>query len=401
MRRNYSVFFLILSFIVSFGVLLGNSKLNGATAKAEETAVISGISGKSFVLMDADSETVIFAENETEQRPIASMCKIMMLLLCYEKAEKQGISFEDKITVSETAAGMGGSQVFLEANAEYSVGDLLKSITVASANDACVAMAEYFSGSEEIFVAEMNEKAKELGMENTVFVNCTGLPKVGQYSCAKDVAIMFRELIKHKEYFTFSTIWTDQISHPDNRVTEISNTNKLVRFYDGCDGGKTGYTKEAGHCLCASAKRNDMRLISVVISAPDSKARFKAVSSMFNYGFANYTNKLIVDASSPLDFKVGVSGGKQSDCIAFPERSLYLFSKKNQDRNIEMNFTVKDNLKAPIVKGDKLGVLSIYENGVEIDSVNVFSGEDIGKKSYFDNVSDVIENWGIAGNSEK
>ncbi len=396
MRRNYSVFFLILSFIVSFGALLGNAKLNGAMAETEKTPVISGITSKSSVLMDANSGTVVFASNETEQRPIASMCKIMTLLLCFENMEKQGLSLDDKITVSATAAGMGGSQVFLEANAEYTVGTLLESIIVASANDACVAMAEYFSGSEESFVSQMNEKAKELGMKNTVFTNCTGLPKVGQYSCALDVATMFRELIKHKDYFKFSTIWTDEISHPRDRVTEIANTNKLVRFYDGCDCGKTGYTKEAGHCLCASAKRNDLRLVSVVISAPDSKTRFKEVSSMFNYGFANYTDKIIVDAENPLDFKVPILCGKKADCIAFAERSVYLFSRKNQDRNIETSFTAEENLKAPIVKGDKLGVLSVYENGVEIDTVNVFAGEDIAKKAYSDNVADVIENWGIA-----
>ena len=398
MKRNYSVFFLIFALLICFGSLTGYAKVKSVMADTITASEgVSGISSKSAILLDAESGTVIFSQNELEQRPIASMCKIMTLLLCFENIDNGNLSMTDKITVSDTAAGMGGSQVFLEANAEYSVEDLIKSITVASANDACVAMAETICGSEESFVVKMNDRAKELGMNNTVFTNCTGLPKVGQYSCAKDVAKMFSELIKHKDYFKFSGIWMDEINHPNDRVTEISNTNKLIRFYEGCDGGKTGYTREAGHCLCASAKRNDLRLICVVISSPDSKTRFKEVSSMFNFGFANFTNKVIVEAKSPLDFQVEIKGGKKDLCSVAPERSVYLFSKKGQKIALETEFSPCENVKAPIKAGDVMGKLTIYDNGKEIDCVNVISCEDIDNKTYFDSVVDITHNWGLAG----
>ena len=209
MRKNFSVFFLILTFIVSFGAIFGYSKVKSSSAYAKDD--IFDVKSKSAILLDAESGTIVYKHNETEQRPIASMCKIMTLLLCFENIDEGEISLSDKIIVSQTAAGMGGSQVFLEANAEYSIESLIKSITIASANDACVAMAERLCGSEENFVEKMNQKAKELNMDNTVFTNCTGLPKVGQYSCAKDVAVMFKELLKHKEYFTFSGIWMDNL----------------------------------------------------------------------------------------------------------------------------------------------------------------------------------------------
>jgi D-alanyl-D-alanine carboxypeptidase (penicillin-binding protein 5/6) len=290
---------------------------------------------------------------------------------------------------------MGGSQIFLETDGQYIVGDLIKGITVASANDACVAMAERLCGSEDAFVEAMNNKAKELKMNNTTFVNCTGLPKAGQYSCAKDVATMFIELLKHQDYYKFSKIWTDVIKHPKDRETGISNTNKLIRFYNGCDSGKTGYTSEAGHCLVASAMRNGMRLVSVVISAPDSKTRFKEVSEMFNYGFANYVNKLVVDNRTPLDEKVNVLGGKKDQLEIIAEKPLFVFSHKNEKRGFEIEFSLEQNLKAPIEKGKVVGTLSVFENGVEISKINVLANEDVKAKSYFDILSDINNEWAL------
>lgn len=353
------------------------------------------VKSKSAYLVDADTGTVIYAENENNKLPIASMCKIMTLLLCFEAQKNGVIDYNDKICVSENAAGMGGSQVFLEPNAEYLVDELLKSIIVASANDACVALAEKISGSESLFVDKMNERAQELGMKNTVFVNCTGLPKPGQHSTAKDVSIMFAELIKHKEYFKYSGIWMDKIEHPKGRITEISNTNKLIKFYNGCDGGKTGYTSEAGHCLAASAIRNGMRLVCVVISSPDSKARFNDVSSMFNYGFANYVNKLVIDDKKPLDLRVDIVGGKQDKISVVAENHLSLFCKKGEKRSVEIDFKPLSRVKAPIYKGDVVGTLNVYENGVEIAVINVLSNEDVLQKTYFDVINDIGRNWAI------
>lgn len=350
---------------------------------------------KSAYLMDYNSKTVIYSKNEKERLPIASMCKVMTLLLCFDALSNNMIREDEVVVVSNNASSMGGSQVFLEENGEYLVSELLKSIVVASANDACVAMAEKLCGSEEIFVNKMNEKCAELNMDNTRFVNCTGLPKPEQYSCAKDVATMFSELINHKEYFNYSQIWMDKINHPHDRFTEISNTNKLIRFYKGCDAGKTGFTSEAGHCLVASAIKGDMRLISVVIKAPDSKTRFNDVSSMFNYGFANYENKIIVSANKPLDLEVNVVNGKNDKLEVVAEKPLYLFSKKGIERSVEINFAPLDKIKAPIKKGDKIGELEIYENNIQIASIPVLSNQDLDAKVYFDYIIDIGNNWAL------
>ncbi len=386
MKKIFSVFFLFLTVITGIGVYRFAS-LNKTFADEIPHKC------KAEILADAESGTVICSYNENERLPIASMCKIMTLLLCFEEERNGNLNFNEDVVISDCASGMGGSQVFLESGASYKVEDLIKSITVASANDACVAMAERLCGSESAFVDKMNEKCKNLNMTDTVFVNCTGLPQAGQYSCAKDVFIMFSELLKFSAYFNYSKIWTDEISHPKGRITEISNTNKLVRFYNGCDGGKTGYTSEAGHCLAASAVRDGMRLVSVVICAPDSKTRFAHVSSLFNYGFANYASKLIVDDKTPPDISVSVEGGKKGVLSVSADKPLYLFSKKNEKRGVEITFTPDGKVKAPVKKGDIVGRLSVYENGIEIGSVNVISNEDVAEKTYFDVVRDVVRNW--------
>ncbi|MBE7083664.1 MAG: D-alanyl-D-alanine carboxypeptidase [Clostridiales bacterium] len=390
MKNKFSIIFLLLAFVTAISCFCGYKKV-AVMAENKNLAFTS----KSVYLTDFNSGTVILAKNETEKRPIASMCKIMTLLLSFEAIDNGIISKDEIITVSENAAGMGGSQVFLETGGQYSVNQLLKSITVASANDACVAIAETICGSEELFVEKMNERAKELQMDNTIFANCTGLPKPTQYSCAKDVAKMFSELIKHKEYFEYSTVWMDKIEHPNNRYTEISNTNKLIRFYQGCDCGKTGYTSEAGHCLVASANRNGMRLISVVISSPDSKTRFNEISSMFNYGFANYTNKLIIDDKKPLDIQVNVLGGKQENIQVYAQRPIFLFSEKNEKRSVEVNFIPVEKIKAPLSKGEVVGEIVVLENNNEIDRVKVVSAQDVLEKTYFDYINDISKNWAL------
>ncbi len=390
MRKIYSVIFILLAFILSVGCFSGYCQTFAFADKREECL---SAKSKSAYLIDYETKNVLYQKNELDHLPIASMCKIMTLLLCFDGIKNEDITFDEKIAISENASGMGGSQVFLEANGEYMIGELIKSIVVASANDACVAMAEKLYGSQEVFVEKMNEKAKDLGMNDTVFVNCTGLPQAGQFSCAKDVSIMFSELLSHEEYFKFSKIWTDVVLHPNDRKTEISNTNKLIRFYQGCDSGKTGFTNEAGHCLTASALRNNMRLIAVVINAPSSKERFADVSNMFNYGFANYTIKKIVDDTKPLDIKIKVDGGKQDILEVVVEKPIFILTKKHEKKSFEFNFELKSKIIAPITKGDILGKLKIFENGIQIDSVNVLANEDIKQKTYFDIIQDIGSNW--------
>ena len=249
---------------------------------------------KAAYLCDFESGTVAYAQNETERLPIASMCKIMTLLLSFEAVDEGNLTYDELGPVSENASGMGGSQVFLGSNLSYPAEELMKSVAVCSANDSCVALAERIAGSESLFIEKMNNRARELGAENTLFANCTGLPKEPQYSCAKDVALMLRELLTHQKYYEFSKVWLEDFSHPDGRVTTMTNTNKLIRFYEGCDGGKTGFTNQAGFCLAATAKRGDMRLVSVVIGAESSDKRFESTKNLLG------SVSIAAPASSPL-----------------------------------------------------------------------------------------------------
>ena len=353
--------------------------------------------GKSAYVMEASSGIAVFEKEGTKRLPIASMCKIMTLLLAFESIDEGILSMDEEITVSQNAADMGGSQVFLEANAKYRVSELIKSIVVCSANDSCVALAERIAGSDSLFVDKMNEKARALGCENTLFANCTGLPKEPQYSCAKDVAKMFAELIKHEEYFTFSKIWLDRFLHPQGRTTEITNTNRLVKFYNGCDGGKTGFTNEAGFCLAATAKRENMRLISVVIGEQDSKTRFKEMSESFDYTFANYTMQKVVDADANLDEKVAVCGGKTKSVSIQPARNGYIFVKRGEKADYQTQVILESGISAPFEKGAKVGEIRIYRQGVACDNIPLVVTESVDKATYGDTLKDVAGRWNLNG----
>lgn len=348
--------------------------------------------GKSAYMVDYATGTVLYSRNENERLPIASMVKIMTSLLTFESVDSGKISLDDDVVVSDRAASMGGSQVFLDANTTHKVGDLLKTVIVASANDSCVALAEHISGSVEAFVARMNERAVELGMENTVFKNCTGLPAAESFSSAKDVSIMFSQLVKHPKYFDYSKVWLEDYKHPDGRATTITNTNKLVKFYQGCDGGKTGFTSEAKFCLCATAKRNDMRVISVIIGADSSKVRNAAISASFDYAFANFSNKVILKGGEKLDFEANVTGGKQSSVSIAAERDLTKFVGLDDKSKYDVRYEIS-GAKAPLKAGDKVGVARLLKDGVEIDSVNVVSLEDVQSRNLFDAILDIARNW--------
>ena len=379
---------LILSLItVSLAVL----PLSAKTAKAE-ISYDKSIATKSVYLTETGTGEVLFAKNENERLTIASMTKIMLLNLVFEAVDGGNLSFDEEITVSENASGMGGSQVFLEKNGKYKAEDLIKSVIIASANDASVALAERLFGSETECVSAMNKKCEEWKLENTLFSNCTGLPKPTQYSSAKDVSVMLSKLITHKEYFGFSKIWTDEITHNAGRKTGLTNTNKLVRFYHGCDGGKTGFTSESGFCLAATAKRGALRLIAVAIDSPDSKTRFAEVSSMFNYGFDNFTSKMAVDSSKPLEIKAEVDKGVKEKVKIIPENDVFVFGEKSKKQNVTIDFK-PDKICAPIKSGEKAGELIVFKDNVEYKRVNVLAAEDIAKKTYFAYIKDIARKW--------
>lgn len=368
--------------VVAFGLAVGCS---GLFACAENADI--NVSCKEAILVSEDGQ-VLFEHNSHEHRPIASMTKIMTLLCVYDAVDSGKISLDDTVCVSERAAGMGGSQVFLQAGGEYKVGDLIKSVVVCSANDSCVALAEHVSGSVESFVKTMNTKADELGLVDTHFDNCTGLPAVSQFSCAADVAVMMRQLIKHPHYFECAHVWTEDFTHPGGRVTGMTNTNKLVRFYKGCDGGKTGYTSEAKHCLSATACRNGVRVIAVVVGAEDSKTRFKEVSSMFDYAFANYENKVYF-ANGQSAGEVQVVGGKTNAVSVLADGNLASFCKKGES-NAEVVLDLPDTIAAPLDKGSIVGRAQLKVDGNVVATVNLVTASDVARKTIFDYVREII-----------
>lgn len=349
---------------------------------------------KSAYLCDYNSGECVYKYNETERMPIASVCKVMTLTICFDAINSGKLSLTDSITVSDRASGMGGSQVFLQTGLSYSLNELIKSIVVCSANDSCVAVSEAVAGSEEVFVSLMNKKAEELGCSDTLFANCTGLPKEVQYSCAKDVATMFRNLIANEEYFKYSKIWLEDFAHPDNRTISMTNTNKLIRKYSACDGGKTGFTNQAGFCLASTAKRDNLRLVSVVLGASTSNDRFDSTINLFNYGFANYKNRIILDSTVNLNDKFEVSGSKKGSISVHPSRSSYVFSAIEGNPDVQMN-VIPNELKAPLKKGDVVGKVEVYKDSVLYDTVDLVASEDAEKAGYGDNFKEIARRWAI------
>lgn len=351
----------------------------------------SGYDGKAMLLMDTASKTVVYEKESYKHLPIASMVKIMTALLTFEAIDDGKIDFNQKVAVSGNASSMGGSQMFLEEGDEYTISDLLKGVIVVSANDACVALAETVSGSTNEFVKKMNARAKSLGLKDTNFVNVTGLPAPEQYSCAYDVAVMLRELISHNEYYNYSRIWMEDYTHPDGRITQFVNTNKLIRFNKDCLGGKTGFTNEAMFCLAASAERDGLNVIAVVIGASTSKGRFATVTSLFNKAFAEYENTDIVDKNVPLETKLSVKNSKVKEISVYPETSYSVFNKKGESVKPEISYEY-NHAVAPVRKGDVVGRVNIKLNG-ENKTINLLAGENADKMSYLDVIDEIKNKW--------
>lgn len=350
------------------------------------------ITSKSAILIDYSSGEVLFEKDATKHLPVASMVKMMTILLTLEQFDNGNLTEQTLITTTENASSMGGSQVFIDPYVEYTAGDLLKSVIMASANDASVALSEHISGSEENFVRAMNEKAKALGMNDTNYVNCTGLPAPEQYSCAKDCAIVLKEVTEHELYHKYSTIWMDELTHPSGRKTELVNTNRLIRYYEGCDGGKTGSTNEAGCCLSASAKRNNLRLISVIVGAQNSQTRFNECSKLFNYGFANFENKEIISNASPI-LTLPVNKGKQENVNLLANENFSMTVKKGSKAEYELTYETPKTISAPIKAGEKVGKVIISQNGNVIKEVDLVVETTIDKVSLKDCIDKIAKAW--------
>lgn len=352
------------------------------------------VSAPSVLLMEASTGTVIFEKDADTARPPASVTKIMTMLLIFDAIEEGKIGLEDEVTVSEYAASMGGSQVFLEPGEVQTVDTMLKCIAVASANDACVAMAEYICGNEEEFVAQMNERAKGLGMENTNFVNCNGLDAEGHVTSARDIALMSRELItKYPQIHDYSMIWMEDITHVTNKGTSefgLTNTNKLVRQYEYATGLKTGSTGDAKFCVSATAEKNGIELIAVVMAAENSKERFADAVTLLNYGFGKC--QLYTDESSEGIESVPIENGVEDMVKA--ERAgtfSYLDANGANINSIERKVTFNDSVSAPLKKGDEIGSIIYTLDGEEIGKTAVVAAENMKKASFIDYLSDALE----------
>ena len=316
------------------------------------------VAGKSAVLMDIATGQVLYQQNEKEALAPASVTKVMTLLLIMEAVDSGRIGWEDVVAASDTAAAKGGSQIYLKAGEQMTVRDMVKSIAVSSANDCACAMAEHLAGSEAAFVEQMNGRAKELGMENTHFVNCTGLddsPEAANHrTSALDIAIMSRELLKnHPDITEFTTIWMDTVR---NGAFGLSNTNKMVRFYPGCTGLKTGFTSGAGYCLSASAQRDGLGLIAVVMGAETSQDRFAACKSMLDHGFAGYA---LYTPEIPSDAAVPVRLGTEDWAAAVPGETAQLLVEKGQLSSVTTELTLESDMAAPVSQGQRLGTLTV------------------------------------------
>lgn len=323
------------------------------------------IKAKSVVLMEPNTGKVLYESNSDEKLPPASITKIMSLLLVMEAIDRGDISLETVVTASEHACSMGGSQIWLEPGETMTVNDLLKAAVIASANDACVALGETVAGSEEGFVALMNERAGELGMTNTHFVNCTGLDAEGHLTSAYDVALMSSALIKHDLIKDYSTVWMDTLR---DGKSELVNTNKLVRFYEGTTGLKTGTTGSAKYCLSATAERNGLELVAVVMAGESSNDRFGGAKKLLDYGFANY-NYSSIDAGLEGKLKLEVLKGTQKTVEVSPQSTLNVLLPKSASGKIERKTVLSENVTAPVKKGDVLGTVTVTLDGEQLGEI--------------------------------
>ncbi len=399
MKKIQAVLFafmmLVMSLVMPSEVCADDEKEQAGNAGQENTEAQPAVevSAPSAILMEASTGTVIFEKDADTARPPASVTKVMTMLLIFDAVENGSISLEDEVTVSEHAASMGGSQVFLEPGETQTVDTMLKCISVASANDACVAMAEYICGNEEEFVARMNERARELGMDNTTFVNCNGLDTDGHVTSARDIALMSRELItKYPQVHDYSMIWMENIIHETNKGTSefgLTNTNKLVRQYEYATGLKTGSTGDAKFCVSATAEKNGIELIAVVMAAENSKDRFADAVKLLNYGFGKC--QLYTDESTEGISPVTVENGVEDTIDAVRAESFsYMDTSGGNINGIERSVQLNTPISAPVSKGDVLGYIVYTLDGKEIGKSGIIAGEDMKKATYLDHLGDMV-----------
>ena len=369
--------------------------------KAEETEDLAP-NAKSAIMIEASTGEILFQKNKDEKLAPASMTKMMSMLLIMEEIENGNLKWNEMITTSEKASSMGGSQIFLKVGEKMTVEDLLKGVAIASGNDAVVALAERVSGSEEQFVKRMNTRAKDLGLKNTNFINATGLTADNHYSSAYDMSLIAKELVKHEKILEFTSTYEDYLRKDTKSPFWLVNTNRLVRFKEGVDGLKTGFTDEAGYCLTATMKKDNMRLITVVMKEENTSKRSADTTKMLDYGFNIYMVQTILDEKTTIE-KKKVELGKTLTAEIVPKENITILNKKSDDQK---NITYKTNINkiiAPVKKGDKVGTIDIIEDNNIISTIDATVKEDISKANiltiYLRNLKEIISGTGSINNS--
>jgi len=387
-------FIKILSLVFVLGIIFTYSICGGLVLAKNSNDIkdLNNIASKSALLVDRASGTVIFEKNADKKLPIASMTKLVTLGVVFEALNQGKLKLDQYVVVSENAAKTEGSEAFLDANKKYLVEDLIKTVIISSANDSAVALAEAVSGSESDFVRKMNDYAVAIGMNDSLFSNATGLPAANHYSTARDMVRVYDKICDNLIYKKYSNVWIDELVHASGRKTQLVNTNKLVRFYRGSTGGKTGFTNEAGFCLTASAKKNDMTLIAVVLGEKTSSERFNTVTNMFDYGFNNFENRIVVKKDKSLG-DIEIDNYYEKIAQIFPRKDYIKFLKKG-DEFVYNTHLEMGKIKAPIKADQKIGSLLILDkNNIVIDEIDIITGKDIDEIKFYQVVDKIYKNW--------
>ncbi len=346
---------------------------------------------KSSILIEPETKTIIYEKNANEKVAMASLTKMMGLIIIFEKLDNGEIKYTDKVIASSNASGMGGSQIWLETGEKMSVDELLKGVIMASGNDAIVALAEYVAGDEETFVKMMNEKAKTLGLKNTNFVNVTGLDEEGHFSTAYDLSLIATELMTHSDVFKYTTVYEDYLRKNTDNKFWLVNTNKLIKTYKGADGLKTGMTDNAGYCMAVTAKRDNMRLLSIVLGEKEGKVRNKETEELLDYGFNQYEMIKIKEKGEILK-EINIDKANPNKVTVTLDKDILVLQKRNNPKKEYTSEIKIDNLKLPLKKGDVIGKLLVKDGTNTIKQVNLVSNEEIKKENFFKLWLNVIKN---------
>ena len=364
-----------------------------AAAAPLEDGLPIEITSPAVILAEAETGTVIFEKNADERREVASITKLMTALLVFEALEDNDIALTDQVTVSQRAAAMEGSQALLDADTDYKLEDLLRTMIMASANDSAVALAEYLAGTEENFVQRMNERAQALGMDDTHYVNCTGYPQEGQYTTARDVMTLSCEVSRHPAYHTYASVWVDTLVHPSGRTTDLTNTNRLVRFYEGCDGFKTGSTDAAKYCVSATAEKNGMRLIAVVLGCENSQTRFNEARSMLEYGFATYQRTTIARKGDALGEQLKVNRGSAESVDLLLGSGLSMLLSNGQASQLKMELVIPESIDAPVEAGQVVGFVRVLLGETVVAKLNVVAASAVPLPGFIEGFFRIINAW--------